>query len=647
MATSNFTATHFASWYGAAGAGPYATFRSGTYTQYSTTALTHTHPYRSLAWFDAAAITTALSGKTVTAMYITLVSDNESRETSSSVGVRLYRTNLTYNGSNAGYNNLNTEIWTTGMTYANPYNSYMLDYAETPAFAKGGTLTAGLFATGTQAQDFATALKAGYAIGTWDIKPGSRMSTGEKYKTRIFTTAPVLTIKYETALTKVFPPLSQNLPGVVTDADIVYVGSTTSIYYDGAQSGGPTDEIVGYSVKYLDSADNTWTNYTDPGAWTTLSTIAATTGSGVLTSIPAPASGYYRRYQLAVVGETNTSIYQTVLGRVLRCALPAQPSVTITTNGLRMTAVITCSASVYGLWDSIRLHKDGSSSYTQILGVPPAGITYTYTENCTAGAHSYMFRRANQFGNTQSKTVTFTCTANDETSTDWFKWNGANSKDYGVYVLTHPDPERAAERVEYKTVIGRHGYVAVPEGDYAVYSTLEKTLDIYLADGNFDEVRGWLTGQGEIEFANEKGYVYSGYLSSAIPYEKVMRGHIERRATVTFTCQPYKIDADEALITLPVSGRYITNMGNIPSRPIVTVYGDGDGTLTIGTQTMTLNGISDSLVLDCLEQTALNAEGEEYGGVDDDFFEVPTGSSIVSWTGGISYVTIQPRWGMV
>jgi phage-related protein len=630
MSASSFTAQHFHYW-NASNSGPYNYFRSGTRGPTGgTVVLSDFHAYRGLAWFDAAAIATALSGKRVTAVALTFESEDWDYESIANTGIRLYITDLGYDAGNAGYNSADDARWTLGMTAANPYNAHMTEYGTTPSVVKGGTLTAGVFATGEKAQRFATALMAGYAIGTFELKPGTSMTQSELYKVRSTSVAPIIVITYEDELTDCTPPTSAGLLAS-------YGKTTVPLAYAGATGGGVGHTIAGINYKYAESDDGTtW------GAYSAATTIAATTGDGTI-NVPVGAIGKYRKYQVAAKSADGTvTAYIDAEGMAYHPSVPAAPDVTASVSGRIVTYTVTCAADAYGLWTTLKRALDGGTAEI-IQAVPPSGGVFTITETLETGAHSAVFRCWDLFGGySASTTKSFTCTVASTGRKDWLKWNGVNSKDYSIIVLEQPEPDRPEERITYEKVLGREGYVHVSEAD-DVYDTIEKTATVYLQDGNFDEARGWLKGFGTVEFGNEPGYLYQAYISSVVKFETIVKGRLQKRAMVTFTCQPFKYLAEEDAQIHTISGGYLTNLGNVQAKPIITVYGEGDLTLTIGETTMTMAGVVESVTLDCQEMIAMDENGEDYTALTGDFFRVPVGTSQITWTGEITSISILLR----
>jgi phage-related protein len=81
------------------------------------------------------------------------------------------------------------------------------------------------------------------------------------------------------------------------------------------------------------------------------------------------------------------------------------------------------------------------------------------------------------------------------------------------------------------------------------------------------------------------------------------------------------------------------------SRPLITVYGAGAGTLTAGGRTVQLKSLDGWLTLDCDLQNAYKGTQNKNNTIFAPEFPVlPPGESAVTWTGGVTRVEIIPRW---
>lgn len=223
----------------------------------------------------------------------------------------------------------------------------------------------------------------------------------------------------------------------------------------------------------------------------------------------------------------------------------------------------------------------------------------------------------------------------------WFEWNGVKSTQYGIYVSEQPPITMPTERVSYTSIPGRSGALVKTEGE-DVYEDLTLTVQCVMLDGTkIPEIMKWLKGSGKVTFANRQGGFYYGRVANQIPFDKVMRGRENRAFAVIFRCKPFWYLADEEEETLSVSGQTIKNEGSVISEPIITVNGTGEGTLMIGQTLIELTGMTGSITIDSELQEAYSGLESRNGNMSGDFPRLAVGTNGVSWTGGITSVTIR------
>lgn len=114
---------------------------------------------------------------------------------------------------------------------------------------------------------------------------------------------------------------------------------------------------------------------------------------------------------------------------------------------------------------------------------------------------------------------------------------------------------------------------------------------------------------------------------------------------LAFDCKPQKyLKSGERAVALAQSGAALYNPG-MEARPLLTVYGQGAGTVAAGGRAVQLLDIDGWLVLDCDLQDAYKGAQNKNGAVRAPEFPVlPPGDCAVAWTGGVQRVEIVPRW---
>lgn len=233
---------------------------------------------------------------------------------------------------------------------------------------------------------------------------------------------------------------------------------------------------------------------------------------------------------------------------------------------------------------------------------------------------------------------------------DWFIWNGTRSTDMGVHVLEQPPPTMPNERVTFTNIPGRNGALTTLEGD-DVYDDMVLTATCII-DGpdRIPEICAWLRGGGTVTFANREGGFYYARVVNQIPFEKILRGNPHRSFAVNFRCKPFWYEADVPAKNIqPASGStsgYVTmsNPGNVPSEPIITVTGSGEITLIVDMTIVELSDVNGEITIDSVLQEAYSGATSMNSCMSGDFPTLPPGNSTISWTGNVTYLTIEPNW---
>jgi phage-related protein len=227
---------------------------------------------------------------------------------------------------------------------------------------------------------------------------------------------------------------------------------------------------------------------------------------------------------------------------------------------------------------------------------------------------------------------------------DWFSWNGVRCTEYGIHVSEQPPITVPAERATFTNVPGRPGSLTTLEGD-DVYDDLILTASCFVSDAaRIPEIAAWLKGSGKVTFANRQGGFYHARIVNQISFEKILRGNPHRSFAVNFRCQPFWYAETVTPITLTDSGGTITNPGNVPSEPVITVYGSGEITLMVGLTIVELEDVSGSITLDGPLMEAYSGTTSMNDNMSGDFPTLMPGINAVSWSGSVSKVEVRPNW---
>ena len=230
---------------------------------------------------------------------------------------------------------------------------------------------------------------------------------------------------------------------------------------------------------------------------------------------------------------------------------------------------------------------------------------------------------------------------------DWFEWNGVRCTEYVVHVKELPPITLAAERASFTNVPGRSGSLTTLEGD-DIYDDLILPVICVLDDlTKISAMAKWLRGGGKICFANRQGGFYYGRVINQIPFEKILRGNPHREFAVNFRCKPFWYEQDpQSIIFMTSSGNSgsVTNPGNVPSEPIISLTGTGEITLIVGMTIIELTDMSGSITIDSTLQEAYNGVNSMNNHMSGDFPVLLPGVNMVSWTGNVSSIQMEPNW---
>lgn len=230
-----------------------------------------------------------------------------------------------------------------------------------------------------------------------------------------------------------------------------------------------------------------------------------------------------------------------------------------------------------------------------------------------------------------------------------FWLNGKCSTDYGITLQKEITFDGAEPDYEMQSIPGRNG-------------------DLVLWNARYKNVAGralcYVAEVGAADMARQQAIAFffgtPGYLRLETDNEPdVFRMVIPQRGpgtdirmmalapfTVEFSAKPeiYLKDGENPL-TVAESGAVVVNPTAFSSKPLITVYGSGTGSLFVnGTECKFLE-LSEYCTLDCNIQDAY--KGTENKNSTVAIAEYPVlsaGENEITWTGGITSVEIVPRW---
>ena len=163
---------------------------------------------------------------------------------------------------------------------------------------------------------------------------------------------------------------------------------------------------------------------------------------------------------------------------------------------------------------------------------------------------------------------------------------------------------------------------------------------------NLGEITAWL-------FGNSRGYKklmtsddLDHYFLARVKNAAEVADRIRRLLpfNIEFDCKPLKYDilGENAVI--------FTGEGNLynkyfePSRPIITVYGSGQGNVYIGNQNIAISNVDEYVTIDAEMQDAFKGLQNKNATVNTADIVLLPGNNAISFSGGVTSVEIKPRW---
>ena len=115
---------------------------------------------------------------------------------------------------------------------------------------------------------------------------------------------------------------------------------------------------------------------------------------------------------------------------------------------------------------------------------------------------------------------------------------------------------------------------------------------------------------------------------------------------IEFSAKPeLYLKSGELPVLLPASGAVLSNPTGFAAKPLITVRGDGAGSLFVNGTECRFLSLDASCTLDCSIQDAYKGDENKHGTVAIAEYPVlAAGETVITWTGGIQSVEVVPRW---
>lgn len=234
--------------------------------------------------------------------------------------------------------------------------------------------------------------------------------------------------------------------------------------------------------------------------------------------------------------------------------------------------------------------------------------------------------------------------------TQYFCFDGVDSRDYGIYLSSAIKISGAQPNVEKISIPGRSGDFLRYDGSFSNVSFAAECFvhGDHAADA-IAAIAQWTMGtQGyrKLEFPWEDGYRMA-YVTSSPDTERLSQG--VRAFTLDFSCAP-QVWTYAGQQPIQIANGDVLHNDWMEAKPLITIRGAGTGTLQVGDTKVKLIGIFGKLALDCGTQNATTRPSPTDGNSVISALTFPTlthGQTKISWYGDnlhIGAVQITPRW---
>ena len=237
------------------------------------------------------------------------------------------------------------------------------------------------------------------------------------------------------------------------------------------------------------------------------------------------------------------------------------------------------------------------------------------------------------------------------------RFNGKNSRDYGLIITAYPPINHGAKRGEAYTIAGRNGTFYREDGTFENYiqpyevAVIEKNRR---ADLRASDIATWLMGANgfcRLEDTFEPEIFRMARFAGPLNIEQILGKY--GRCTIEFDCLPERwLRSGEVPFQLTSATGTYRNPTNCKSRPLLTYYGSGSMSVTVnGVHYMDVYGVGSSaaVIIDCDAETITDGDGNDLMSTTtfytdyNDFPALAPGDNTVT-LGDASQIDIVPRW---
>lgn len=225
-------------------------------------------------------------------------------------------------------------------------------------------------------------------------------------------------------------------------------------------------------------------------------------------------------------------------------------------------------------------------------------------------------------------------------------WHGISSDDVNVVVERSPTVILPTRKQDIISVPGRSGDLLMDQDAfenvmqrYEIYVSAEKPRLTTISN----KVAEWLIVKGYQRL--EDSYWLDTFRLASYVGGADITNILNRfgRATIEFNCKPQRYYKSGDFFVELTNGQVLHNPSPFTAKPVMVVSGSGAGTITAGDNTITLTNC-DGITIDSDIMQVYSGTTNMNRTASGSFPVLPSGSTEITWTGGITGISLKPRW---
>lgn len=234
---------------------------------------------------------------------------------------------------------------------------------------------------------------------------------------------------------------------------------------------------------------------------------------------------------------------------------------------------------------------------------------------------------------------------------DFFVFNGRTTREFGMAVESCPIQKTPKRRRTAITIPGRNGDL---HEDEEAFDNIDVPYNVWFrgqlpTPEQAHAVKSWLLspkGYSRLEDKYDPNYFRLASFAGPMDIKNILCRY--GKCKIVFDCDPRCfLKSGEFPVDLE-NGGILYNPTAFASTPLIRLYGDGEGSVTVAGVTVTIHAMTTGMELDCENERAY-ALGDVGQSLDGDIYapkfpKLQPGENRIIFDGGITAVQIVPRW---